>query len=113
MAKQGKSTLEIGTALGITGTEKEIRSYVSIKASNLRVALKTRAEEAAKEGELDADATKALVDAAVAKVPTLRRGRAVDANLDSILSDIIAKADAPPEEGEPEEGEEETTEAPE
>ena len=105
MAKEGKSAYDIGVALGVQGDKKEIAQFVSIKASNMRKALQTKAEAKAKAAELDDAATKALVDAAVAKMPKLQgRGR-VGNDLEAMMDELLAKleaADKEPEVTEPE-----------
>ena len=90
MAKQGKSALEIGQALGMKGDN--IAVAVSVKASQLRKRLKDAAVKTAASKGLDAEATKALVETMEAKLPKIKsRGRKGEVDelvsaIDSVLS---------------------------
>lgn len=110
MARAKKSALEIGKALGVDkmegkDTDAKVSQFVSQKASNYRKELKASAEAAAKKQELDAEATKALVEATTAKLPKLSvRNRTSGEDLASFLDSLLEECDAPPaEEGEGEE----------
>lgn len=110
MAREGKSALEIATALGVDKpTDAEKAQFVSQKASNYRKQLRTEAMAKASEAGLDEKATKELVDATVAKLPKLQTRTRVASNLSSFLDDLLAECDAPLDEGE-EENETETPE---
>lgn len=94
MAKQGKSALEIGQALGMTGEDKKIASAVSVKASQLRKRLADAARKTAAEKGLDAEATDALVKTMSEKLPVIRsRGRKAEVSelvsaIDSVLEGL-------------------------
>ena len=99
MAMADKSALEIGQALGIEGDEDKVAQFVSVKASQLRARLAAKAEAAAVKAALDSDATKALIDAATAKLPKIKsRGRKSGTDelvsvLDAILASVNGEAE--------------------
>lgn len=72
MAKQGKSALEIGKALGIEGDAEKVAQYVSVKASQLRAGLKKLAIAKAAEQNLNDEDTASLVEQLANKLPRLR-----------------------------------------
>ena len=94
MAKQGKSALEIGQALGLTGDEKKIAAAVSVKASQLRKRLADAARKTAAEKGLDEKATAELVETMQNKLPTIQsRGRKAEVTelvsaIDSVLEGL-------------------------
>ena len=96
MAIAGKSALEIGQHLNIEGSDKEVSQKVSQKAANYRKELRVQAEAAAKNDGLDTEATIALVNASVARMPKLStRTREKVENFASFLDDLFAEADPP------------------
>lgn len=99
LAKQGKSALEIGQALGMTGDEDKIAIAVSVKASQLRKRLADAAVKTAEEKGLDAEATKALVKTMSDKLPRIKsRGRKGEVTeLVSAIDSVLAALDAPAE----------------
>ena len=106
-ARLGKSALEIGQVMGLTGDGKKIATYVSVKCSQLRKRLGEAALEKAKSEGLDSEATAALVKATTEKLPRLRmRGRPPGTeDIMSALDGILAELDAAvvePEVSEPE-----------
>lgn len=99
MAKDGKSALEIGKALGVDklegkDTDAKVSQFVSQKASNYRKELRTFATNVAKEKGLDEAATKELVDNAVAKLPKLQTRTRTGDGFASYLDSLLAEADA-------------------
>jgi hypothetical protein len=97
MAKQGKSALEIGQALGFTGDAKKVAIAVSVKASQLRKRLINAAKsKAAAEGLSDEDANM-LVATMANKLPKIRggeRGRKSDVTaIVSALDEVLAAID--------------------
>ena len=102
MAKQGKSALEIGQALGMTGDKNKIAIAVSVKASQLRKRLKDAAVKTAATQGLDTKATKALVQTMEDKLPKIKsRGRKGEVTeLVSAIDNVLATLDAPAEQTE-------------
>lgn len=89
MAKQGKSALEIGQALGMTGDKEKIAIAVSVKASQLRKRLAEAAAKTAAEKGLDEKATAELVKTMSDKLPRIRsRGRKAE------VSELVDAIDA-------------------
>jgi len=96
MAKQGKSALEIGQALGLTGDEDKIASAVSVKASQLRKRLKEAAVKTAAAKGLDEAATAELVKTMGDKLPCIKsRGRKTEiSELVSAIDSVLDALDA-------------------
>ena len=89
MAKQGKSALEIGQALGMVGEPDKIAIAVSVKASQLRKRLAEAAEKTAKAKGLDEQATAELVKQMSDKLPRIKsRGRKAE------VSDLVSAIDS-------------------
>ena len=94
MAKQGKSALEIGQALGMTGEPDKIAIAVSVKASQLRKRLTEAAAKAAIDKGLDEKSTAELVKSMSDKLPRIKsRGRKSSTEdlvsaIDSVLADL-------------------------
>ena len=92
LARDGKSAVEIGKALGLTGDVDKIATYVSVKASSLRKALKQEASIRIKELGLkneDADRLFAIVNE---RVPMMKRGARSSGNGVSFAAAEIAAA---------------------
>ena len=105
MALKGHTALEIAKALKIDKpSDDEKAQFVSQKASNYRRELRKEAEATAKAEGLDEAATAKLVETSVAKLPKLQT-RNTKADFASFLDDLLAKCDAPSEEGEEENAE--------
>jgi len=107
MAREGKSALEIGKSLGVDklegkDTDAKVSQFVSQKASQYRKVLRNEAESVAKEQGLDADAAKALSDAAAAKLPKLQTRTRVTESLGSFIDELLAEVDAEPDTETPE-----------
>ena len=106
MAKDGKSALEIGKALGVDklegkDTDEKVSQFVSQKANNYRKELRNRAAIVAVEQKLDEKATAKLVDSAAAKLPKLQTRTRTTEDFGAFLDSLLAECDAPPaEEGE-------------
>lgn len=96
LARAGKSALEIGQAFGLKGTDQQIASFVSIKATNLRKRLTENAEAKAKELGLDEVKTAELVKMSAAKVPGIKSHSRVNktAEIMSALDAALAALDA-------------------
>ena len=99
MAKQGKSALEIGQALGMTGDSDKIAIAVSVKASQLRKRLADAAVQTATAKGLDEKATAELVKTMSDKLPRIKsRGRKGEVSeLVSAIDSVLAALDAPVE----------------
>lgn len=102
LAKQGKSALEIGQALGMAGDAKKVAIAVSVKASQLRKRLMESAQLKAKEQGLSDEDTAALVQAMGDKLPHIRganRGRkaAGVSEIVAALDEVLAALDTPAE----------------
>jgi hypothetical protein len=95
MAKQGKSALEIARAIGHEGADDKAAQFVSVKASQLRTAIKKDAEKEGVKLGLSGDALTTFIDKCVDKVPTLGgRGRKKRAkSLLSVVDAILAEVD--------------------
>ena len=92
LAKAGKSALEIGQALEVEGTDKEIAQYVSVKASQLRKTLRESAEQMAKDSNMSENDAKVFVDKNTDLLPRLNRGRkAVASEVASALRDMLSE----------------------
>ncbi len=107
LAKQGKSALEIGQALGLKGTEDQISQAVSVRASQLRKRLKEGALATARLKGLDKEATETLVKEMSEKLPRIKsKGRASEVSeLVSAIDAVLAELDGPADESdESEEG---------
>jgi len=100
LAKQGKSALEIGQALGMTGDEDKIAIAVSVKASQLRKRLADAAVKTAEAKGLDEKATAELVKTMSDKLPRIKsRGRKGEVTeLVSAIDSVLAALDAPADE---------------
>ena len=89
MAEAGKSALDIGQALGLTGDDAKVSAYVSVKASQLRKQFKEAALVKAKGLKLKEKATKELVDKMTGMLPRIqsagKRGRKA-----TVINDILA-----------------------
>lgn len=108
MALAGATALAIANELGVDKpTDEEKSQFVSQKASNYRKELRATAQKVASKAGLDADATKKLVDEAGNKLPRLKSRTRETEDFASFLDDLLAKCDAPVDEGT-----EETTETP-
>lgn len=96
MAKQGKSALEIGQALGMTGDEDKIAQAVSVKASQLRKRLKEGAVAKARLEGLNAEQTADLVKQMSDKLPRIKsKGRASEVSeLVSAIDAVLAELDS-------------------
>lgn len=101
LAKQGKSALEIGQALGMTGDAKKIAIAVSVKASQLRKRLVESAQAKAKADNLSDEDTAKLVETMGAKLPKIKgatRGRKADVSaIVAALDEVLSALDAPAE----------------
>jgi CRISPR/Cas system CSM-associated protein Csm2 small subunit len=103
MARDGKSALEIGQALGIKGDAAKVAQFVSVKASQLRARMAKDAEDKAKKENLSPEDTEKLVAATVAKLPKLKsRGRQsgtaeLVSMLDSLLTSVNERDEPPTE----------------
>jgi hypothetical protein len=97
LAKQGKSALEIGQALGLKGTEDQVSQAVSVKASQLRKRLKEGALATARLKGLDKEATETLVKEMADKLPRIKsKGRASEVSeLVSAIDAVLAELDGP------------------
>lgn len=117
MALAGATALAIANELKVDKpTDEEKSQFVSQKASNYRKELRAAAQKAAEKAGLDADATKALVDEAAAKLPKLKSRTRETEDFASFLDSLIAECDTPADEGDEspaDEGTEESTETPE
>ena len=90
MAKQGKTALEIGHALGLQGDAEKVAQYVSVKASQLRAGLKKLALAKAAEGNLSDEDTEQLVTDLVNKLPRLR-GAGRPGRTATVMNDVLAQ----------------------
>jgi len=88
LARQGKSALEIGKALGLKGSAEQVAQFVSIKASQLRKRLKSEAARLASERGLDAAATDALVAEMGNRLPRIKSAAGRKSNVGEIVSAI-------------------------
>jgi len=96
MAREGKSALEIGEALGFEGDPKTISQKVSAKATLLRKRLREEAEAAATEQKLNKKESEAFVEEVVSRLPKLNRNRTKQSVV-NMLDALIEKADTPSE----------------
>jgi len=96
MAKQGKSALEIGQALGMKGDKDKIAIAVSVKASQLRKRLKEAAVKTAVLKGLDESATAELVKTMGDKLPRIKSvGRKTEvAELVSAIDSVLEGLDS-------------------
>lgn len=100
MARQGKSALEIGQALGVEGDAAKVAQFVSVKASQLRARLAKSAQKEAAERGLSAEDTAKLVEIMTAKLPKLKsRGRQngtseLVSTLDALLAEVNGETDS-------------------
>jgi len=86
LAREGKSALEIGNALGIQGDAKKVASYVSVKASQIRKQLMELAVLEAQQKQLDPEETEQLVQAMKDKLPRLKgSGRKASGEKNAIM----------------------------
>lgn len=87
MAKEGKSALEIGQALGIEGDSAKVAQFVSVKASQLRARLAKAARAKAAKNGLSAEDAEKLAVTAAGLVPKLKsHGR--KSGTDEIMSTL-------------------------
>jgi len=100
MARSGKSATEIGRAIGLEGEDKEVALKVSQRATVYRKQLKSEAENAAKSQGLNKKETQELVEKTAELMPKLKTRSRESESLSSFLTDLLAKADAPQDEGE-------------
>lgn len=92
LARAGKSALEIGKELGLTGDENKIAAYVSVKASSLRKALKQEASIRMKELGLKGEDANKLWAIVSDRVPKMKRGARSSGNGVSFAASAIAEA---------------------
>lgn len=92
MAREGKSALEIGQALGVEGDAAKVAQFVSVKASQLRARLIASAEKQAKEKGLSVEDSAALVKHVGEMLPKLKsHGRKSGTNeIVSVLEGLLA-----------------------
>jgi hypothetical protein len=90
MAKQGKSALEIGKALGVKGTAEQVAQFVSIKASQIRKRLKIEAARLASERGLSPEETNTLVAEMGNRLPRLKSAAGRKANVGEVVAAIDA-----------------------
>lgn len=97
MAKQGKSSLEIGRALGFKGSDEKVSQMVSSKATILRKRLRDSAVETAKAKGLNEADTEALVALMGNKLPRIKsKGRPSEVGeLVDAIDSVLAELDAP------------------
>lgn len=97
MAREGKSALEIGKALGYKGEDKKISQKVSNQATQLRSQLKEAALESARKDGLEGDAITERVKEYTSKLPRLRKPGRTGGDLVNMLDEILAKCNETPE----------------
>lgn len=100
MAKEGKTALEIGQALGFEGTDDEIRGKVTVKSGQLRAEFRRIAKAEAERKGLGEQATAKLVEQANEAWPVLtkRSRKPKEAqDLSDALAELLEKADNPSE----------------
>ena len=94
--KRGESRVTIGKSLGFVGTDAEIESKVSTKATQCRKVLKEYALSTAKTEGLTEEKTKERVESYLAKLPRVKQTRddnKAGAALVSALDDVLSSLD--------------------
>lgn len=84
MAKEGKTALEIGKALGIEGPDDKVSLYVTVKACQIRTHFKDHAEMLATSQKLEGEAREAFIAGIKGKVPKLQ-SRKSGGNFDELI----------------------------
>ena len=97
MARDGKSALEIGQALGVEGEPTKIAQFVSVRSSQIRTRLRNAATEQAVRNKMNAKETAKLVESVTAKIPKLKgSGRTSQiGELSQFIDKLIDKLDNP------------------